>query len=393
MKLEAPWLNWPAVRQLFMLFTQAGYELRFVGGCVRDSVLGREVKELDAASNATPDQMIALLERAGIRTIPTGIEHGTITALVGDRSFEITTLRKDIATDGRHAEVAFTDEWNEDAKRRDFTMNALYVDGDGNIHDEISGLEDCKQRYVRFIGDADARIREDYLRILRYFRFVAQLESNHFDPHALQACKKNAEGIRQLSGERITVELLKLLAVPCAPVIGMMEEAGIITLIFPHAHIPLNAMAILDKHDAYPLVKLALFIGSEEHIGTVSAWLKLSGRQQTLLKIWLQHYSKITGDMNALAQKKLVRRFGVAEYIHLLQLAEAFGQITQDEYAHLEVLASWRPPLFPVSAEDLMQRGYEEGKALGDALRKLEQAWEESEYSLSKEQLLTLLPS
>jgi len=383
-KLEAPWLELPEVRILAQAF--AGAELRFVGGCVRDTLLGRAVHELDAATSALPEQVIALLEAAGLRAIPTGLAHGTVTALVNGRSFEITTLRKDVTTDGRHAEVAFTDAWEEDAQRRDFTMNALYVGLDGTLYDYVGGLADCKAGLVRFIGDAASRIQEDYLRILRYFRFVATAGNHRFDEQALAACGAHKQGIAQLSGERIAAELLKLLAAEqCASVLARMEAEGILAFVLPGCKFPASALEKLDGLQAPALVKLAALVTD---VAATAKHLKLSSKQVKSLELWREQAAEVSPAMTILQQQKMVRRLGGDHYLCTLQLACALSGHEWEAYAPLAAMQSWAPPVFPVTAGDLLQRGFNEGKSLGDALRKMEIAWEESGYSLGRDQLL-----
>lgn len=388
MKLMPEWLSSPEIKRLGAAFAAAGFELRFVGGCVRDTILKRPVGELDAATSAAPEQTTKLLEAAGIRAIPTGIEHGTVTALVDGKTYEITSLRKDVATDGRHAKVAFGTSWEEDAKRRDFTMNALYLSLDGTLHDPVGGLEDCKAQRVKFIGDADARIQEDYLRILRYFRFAATVGNNQFDETSIAACGANKQGISQLSGERIASEFLKLLAARHAyPALVEMKKAGILQQFLPdRAPEPVK---LLDALGAVPLVKLAALIGDAAQVEAVAARLKLSGRQAKTLHILLSQAAHIAPGMAELAQKKLRRACGAEDYVNMVMLAASFSREVWERYAPLAVMAQWQPPEFPVKAQDLMARGMQEGKALGEALRRLESQWEESGYTLSRESLLT----
>lgn len=388
MMLDAPWLDAPEIRTLAEAFAKAGHRVRFVGGCVRDTILGREFSEVDAATDALPEQTARLLEAAGLRAIPTGIEHGTITALVNGKSYEITTLRKDVATDGRHAEVAFTDAWEEDAKRRDFTLNALYLAPDGTLYDYVNGFKDCKAARVIFIGDARERIREDYLRILRYFRFVATVGHNQFDAASLAACADERGGIGKLSGERIAAELLKLLAAAHADrAVNAMQDAGILEMILPvHDH-SVSAITALDALKEAPLLKLAALIGKQSQLKKVSERLKLSNKQSEQMKRWLEGASAITPLLSTHEQKKLIRKLGFADYRHCVHLASAMRPMREEERESLLSLSEWTPPSFPVPAADLMEKGFE-GKALGDKLKQLEQEWEESEYRLSKDDLL-----
>ena len=384
MRLDAPWLSSPEIQTLTAAFARAGFELRFVGGCVRDTILNRPFTEFDAATNATPEQMITLLEMAHIRAIPTGIEHGTITALINEKPFEITTLRKDVATDGRHAEVAFTGSWEEDAKRRDFSMNALYLGMDGTLYDYARGYEDCKEQRVKFIGDASARIREDYLRILRYFRFVATVGKNQFDAQALAACEANNAGIDGLSGERIATELFKLLAAEQAS----MAVEKLLSLL-PSSLSSLRRQGsciakfeLQDPRLRGDLVKLAALIGTEDNIKPIASRLKLSTKQTRKMELWLSHVPLISSDMSERAQKKLVRKLGAEDYIAVVHLAHALSHHEWKNFEPLLAMANWIPPLFTITAADLMAQGYKEGKELGDKLKELERAWEENDYTM-----------
>ena len=218
----------PATRAVTEALSAEGATVRFVGGCVRDAVLGRDAKDVDIATPDPPETVIALLEAAGLKAVPTGIAHGTVTAVADGTPFEVTTLRHDVETDGRHAKVAFTDDWVADAARRDFTLNALYCDADGALYDPVGGIEDARRGRVRFVGDARARIEEDALRLLRFFRFHAHYGRGEADATALAACRELAPLLANLSGERLRDETLKLLAAPeSAPVVALMIDMGV----------------------------------------------------------------------------------------------------------------------------------------------------------------------
>ncbi len=208
---EADWLKWPGVVQIFSALGARGHEVRAVGGAVRDVLLGRSVQDVDFATTALPETVMELATEAGLKAIPTGIDHGTVTVVAGGRPFEVTTLRKDVETYGRRAKVSYTDDWAADAGRRDFTINALYADAEGTLFDPRDGYGDIEARHIRFIGDARARVREDYLRILRFFRFNAELEAGDFDEEGLRACVIEHAGLHELSAERVRSELLRLL--------------------------------------------------------------------------------------------------------------------------------------------------------------------------------------
>lgn len=384
MKLaSAAWMEWPATQALLRAFAEGGVPLRFVGGCVRDSLLGREVKDVDAATPATPDRVSALLQAAGIRAIPTGIAHGTVTALVGERLFEITTLRRDVACDGRHAEVAFTDDWREDAARRDFTINALYAGPDGEVVDYFGGLAHLAPLKLVFIGDASARIREDALRMLRFFRFTAQLGVQGFDAAGLAACAREAARIQNLSGERIAQEMLKLLG--CAAlepeVLHQLHAAGLTAPLL----LPAPPPALARLHgvtDAF--VRLALW--APEGIEAITERWRLSREQHAHLLALVATMRKLSPALPPAEQKKLLRAAGNYTFTRAVQMAAARDDAAYDAMLHLA--NSWQPPAFPVTGKDLLAHGYAEGKGLGEALKRLEAQWEAEDYLPTRAALL-----
>ena len=210
----ADWFLWPGTQAVFACLNRDGFESRVVGGAVRNALLGRPVNEVDFATTAKPDDVVRLAAQAGIKTVPTGIAHGTVTLIACGVPFEVTSLRRDVETDGRHATVAFGTDWAEDARRRDFTMNALYADAQGKVHDPLGGLNDLRAGRVRFVGDPAQRIREDYLRTLRFFRFSAGYARGAFDPEGIAAAIRERMGLLRLSRERVRTELLRILAAP-----------------------------------------------------------------------------------------------------------------------------------------------------------------------------------
>ncbi|MDX1426079.1 MAG: CCA tRNA nucleotidyltransferase, partial [Kiloniellales bacterium] len=230
------WMTAPATRAVLAALGAEGAVPRFVGGCVRDAVVARPVTDVDIATPDPPQRVIALIERAGLKAVPTGLAHGTVTAVADGRPFEVTSLRVDVETYGRHAKVAFTDDWQADAARRDLTINALSCDPDGRIYDYFGGLADLRAGRVRFVGEPRARIREDYLRLLRFFRFHAHYGRGAPDPEGLAAAGELAPEATHLSGERVRAELLRLLAAPDpAPVVAVMAAAGVLRAFLPEA--------------------------------------------------------------------------------------------------------------------------------------------------------------
>lgn len=387
--------NWmtPAARRVMQAISHAGGEVRFVGGCVRDALLNRPVTDIDMAGTLTPERAKAALEGDGIRVFATGIAHGTITALCqtaeGNQTFEITTLRRDVATDGRWAEVAFTDDWREDAARRDFTMNALYADQNGEIYDYFGGIEDAKAGRVRFIGDASRRIAEDALRILRFFRFHAHYGQAPIDLAGLAACTEHASMLARLSGERIQMEMLKLLAAPhAAEVLEIMQRQDILT----HIGLAATNLALLrNMKDADPVLRLAaLLYGQEEKMAErlLLRW-RLSNAAKARLRSLIKEDVKAIVQWDEWEQKKAIRRWGKDAFSDRVRLSMAiFPERTPQLQSMLELAAGWQIPQFPVTGEDLLVAGVAQGKVLGEWLRMLENQWEAAHYIPGKKELL-----
>lgn len=387
-RLTPAWLTTPEVVALHQAFEHAGHPMRFVGGCVRDAVMGRTGTDIDIATPASPDAVMALLAGAQIRALPTGIKHGTVTAVMEHRQFEITTLRQDAACDGRHAEVVFTDDWRADASRRDFTINAMYLDTQGVLYDYFGGLEDIAARRIRFIGDAQARIREDYLRILRFFRFYATHGAPPADAIALTACTAEAAGLEQLSGERIHTEMFKLLAAPDpVPSLRLMGQCGVLEKI--QVAPPFYA-ALEQPTPPDALLRLMLLLGGNvscaEQIST--RWRFSGVERERLLKGLAQPLPKTLTEKDA---KVFLRREGSTYYRDWLYRARlAHTNFAEGFDALLALPERWPPPIFPVSGHDLMALGMPAGEALGNTLKTLEAQWEASDYTLGKEALVEM---
>ena len=286
----AEWLLAPATQAALGFLADNGFDSRVVGGAVRNALLGRAVGDIDIATTAKPEQVIASAKALGIKTIPTGIEHGTVTVLIKGKSFEVTTLRRDVVTDGRHATVAFTDDWAEDASRRDLTLNALYCDASGTISDPLGGIDDVLARRVRFIGDARARIREDYLRILRFFRFTAEYSDGAPDQAGIDASLAERHGLLALSAERVRAELVRLLIAPRAvPTIVAMAGHGLLTALLPIAPrmgIFANLVAIEATNSLPPNAPLrlaALTVAVNEDATRLADRLRLSTAERNVL--------------------------------------------------------------------------------------------------------------
>lgn len=375
-RITAPWLADDAAQTVCAMLTDAGYQVWFVGGCVRDTLLEEPVADLDISTDAHPQTVLALAEAADLQAIPTGIAHGTVTVVVHDTPFEITTFRRDVATDGRRATVAFADNMADDARRRDFTMNALYAAPDGRVADPLGGLDDLLARRVRFIEDAETRIKEDYLRILRFFRFQAWYGDVDEGPDAtgLAACAANVEGLQSLSAERVTQEMLKLLAAPDpAPATASMGSTGALAQILPGATAAVLAVLVHVEQGASlkpdPIRRLAILGGDP------AQQLRLSKNQTAQLQ-------QIKTDMPV---AELAYRFGQN---HALDAAAVRAALAGQEFDRQlpDRLAIAAAKVFPVKAADLMPAL--EGPALGKALKAAEQRWIASDFTLTKAELL-----
>jgi poly(A) polymerase len=381
MRIDALWLHGPAARVTSVL-TEAGHQAWFVGGCVRNAVIGGAVTDVDITTDARPETVMALAGDAGLRVVPTGIDHGTVTVVVEGAPFEVTTFRRDVDTDGRHATVAFADTIAEDAARRDFTMNALYAAPDGTVSDPLGGLPDTLAGRVRFIGDAGARIREDYLRILRFFRFHAWYGAadGGIDAEGLAACADHLDGLERLSRERITAEMRKLLAAPDpAPSLAAMSASGVMLRLLPGAASHLIAVLVHVEQAAGlppdPIRRLAALAG--QVAGTI---LRLSNAETARL-------TRLTDAMASYAGPgELGYRLGLGDALDVLALRAALATREIDPQA-IDTAALGAKRNLPVRAADLMP-GLQ-GPALGARLKEIERRWIASEFTLTREDLLS----
>jgi len=357
----AAWRDRPGLARLIEALSPG--TARIVGGAVRDTLLGIATADIDLATTHAPDEVVQRLEAAHIKAVPTGIKHGTITAVSSDEVYEVTTLRRDLDTDGRHATVAFTDDWREDAARRDFTINALYADPEsGELFDYFGGIADLERRHVRFIGDPLVRIAEDHLRILRFFRFLARFGDTP-DPAGLEACTDRANDLMALSRERIANELLRLLIAPRAPeVVELMIERGIFAPVLPEIADALR-LATLARAEAKagvapdPIRRLAALLPNPTAAANVGARLKLSNLQRRRLDS-----AMLAPDS---APRALAYRIGVDFAVDRLLLA---GESTGD-------LDGWVPPRLPLSGGQLVAKGLAAGPDVARTLRRVEGRW------------------
>ncbi len=377
MRIEADWLIAPGAVRLFSLLNGAGFHAFAVGGCVRDAILGRPVTDVDLSTDALPERVMELAADAGLHAVGTGIDHGTVTVVSEGVPYEITTFRRDVETDGRRAVVAFSDSIEDDARRRDFTMNALYADASGEVLDPLGGLDDLRAGKVRFIEDAERRIREDYLRSLRYFRFQAWYgdPSLGFDPDALDAIARTVEGLETLSRERVGAEMKRLLAAPDpAPALAAMRMTGVLPAILPGS----------DDTALGPLVVLEGLAGVEPD--ALRRLATLGGDPSDPLRLSRKETDRLfeIAEAAGLAPGEAGYRFGLETARDgMLVRAASLGRPLTDELKVAEHGAAQR---FPVVAADLMPRF--EGKRLGAELKRLEQLWIESGFVLDREALL-----
>lgn len=390
--LSADWLNADDTRQVIAALHAARPDCaRFVGGCVRNTIMGREVDDIDIATQLTPEQTLAALEAADIRAIPTGIEHGTITAIVDGKPFEITSLRRDVETDGRRAVVAFTEDWAEDAQRRDFRLNALYAAPDGEIFDPAGGgYDDALAGRVIFIGDANARLREDYLRILRFFRFNAWYGAE-IDLDGLAACARQRGGLEKIARERIWKELKKLLSAPKPRrAVEAMGESGVLDAVLPE-HRGAEGLHDLELTEQLtgvqpdPMLRLmALLPRSALAVQQTQQNLRLSNQDAERLTMWAADNLPEPVGMKSRELRATLYWHGKQAVVDRAMLAGA------DIRDLLAAIRAWRRPDFPITGDDALAAGLE-GRAIGEALSRVAKVWVESDFFMQREALLPLL--
>jgi len=394
---DAAWLKRPETALVFAALSAPGVQTRAVGGAVRDTLLGLPVREIDLATTARPDQVMALAREAGLKAVATGIEHGTVTLIADGVPFEVTTLRRDVETFGRHATVAFTENWEEDARRRDFTLNALYAGSDGAVFDPLGGYGDLVAGRVRFIGDAEARIQEDYLRILRFFRFNAYYGKGPLDSLGLHAAVRLRAGLDQLSAERVAGELRKLLVAPQAmPAIEALFDYGLLSGVLggvPRLERLKRLIAIEERLGAVPdamvrLAALAVFV--DEDAERLAARLRLSNAEQAMLRLGAADHAN-SGLPDERAARRELYRLGPENYQACVLIAWADSGVSSDDPEWRDALRlseRWRPPSFPLRGSDITQLGDLEGPEIGAILRRLEADWVGGGFASSREELL-----
>ncbi|MGV1013838.1 MAG: CCA tRNA nucleotidyltransferase [Methyloceanibacter sp.] len=394
---DAEWLKRPEVTAVFTALTAEDAETRAVGGAVRDGLLGLPVTEIDLATTAIPQKVMGLARQAGLKAIPTGIEHGTVTLVVDGKPFEVTTLRRDVETFGRHATVAFTEDWDEDARRRDFTLNALYADREGIVFDPLGGYADLMAGRVRFIGDAEARIEEDYLRILRFFRFNAYYGRGPLDEAGLTASVRLRGGLARLSAERVAAELRRLLVASEAMRglealydYGLLTEvlAGVPRLERLARLIAIEAALNRAPDAALRLAALAIFV--REDATRLAGRLHLSNAEQAVLERGVDESNEPAFEDEASAKETLYR-LGADKFRPAALLAWADSDASPDDphWSSIFTLPErWEVPVFPLRGADVVEIGAVKGPEIGDLLRRIEAEWIAGGFTASRSALL-----
>ncbi|HTV45865.1 MAG TPA: CCA tRNA nucleotidyltransferase [Stellaceae bacterium] len=398
-----PWIGEPATQAVIAAFAAAGVEMRFVGGAVRDALLGRALPlpaariDIDIATPAEPHAVIALLERRGIKTVPTGLTHGTVTAVVPPRQFEITTLRRDVETFGRHARVAFDADWAADAARRDFTINAIFLAPDGVVYDPVGGLADLRAGRLRFVGDPATRIAEDVLRLLRYYRFAARFGSAAGDPQARAACRAAAHLLPGLSGERVAAELFRLLGAPDpGNALQMMAEDGVLAVVLPMpqaCRLDRLRRLIAIEPAPDPLRRLAALIDADDR-GAVALAERL--RLSNACRERLRGLVNADDDPDLLGDpagwRRVLYRRGAGRFRDRVLLLAAAERIDAGAVAPRLALADrWVPPAFPLGGNDVLALGIPPGPRVGALLDAIERWWAAGDFAAGRDACLAHL--
>jgi poly(A) polymerase len=383
MESLSPLPEWATDPPARALLAALGPDARFVGGCVRDALIGAVPADIDLGVPYPPEETLERLKRADIKAIPTGIDHGTVTAVAGGKAFEVTSLRRDVETFGRHARVEFGADWRDDAARRDFTVNAMSLSPDGALHDHFGGRADLAEGRVRFIGEAPARIREDVLRILRFFRFHARFARGDFDPAAIAACREAAGLLTALSAERVRGEMFRLIEGPrAAAMLRALRDAGALAHWLPEAgEAAIARIASLrdaeTRAGAAPDAIRALACCPLDAKVFAARW-RLSNAEAARLARLVAPVATLQATMDARALRRAFYALG----------DDAVDRALMDAPACHAAAKSWRRPVLPVTGDDLLARGWKPGAELGRTLQKIELSWIASDFASSKESLL-----
>ncbi len=384
------------ILKIFDIVRNHGGTVRFVGGAVRDVLSGKTGFDLDLSTDLSPDELAEACEDAGVRTVPIGLKYGTLGVLINDTLLEITSLRKDIKTDGRHAEVEFTDNWEEDAMRRDLTINAIYADERGNVFDYYNGIHDLEKGIVRFIGKPEQRIKEDYLRILRFFRFHSLFAKTPMDKKALKACIDNRDGLKNVSIERIRDEFIKILLTPnAADVIKVMLDNEILGNWLGKSEYTdnLDFLSKLEKSsNILPNAMRRLFVlyfPNKNLAENIAMRLHLTKRQKEMLVAWSNNKIGIENIVEPALRRKVIYAYG-KEFCFDKLIIEAAKQMVVPEHLNdiKDMIFNEIVPIFPVSGRDVIKAGKSENSQIGVVLERLKKDWIDSDFSLSREELL-----
>lgn len=394
-----PWMTADETRAVVAALSAAGATVRFVGGCVRDALIGRPVKDIDVATPDPPDRVIELLGAANIGAVPTGRGHGTVTALVPPRRFEVTTLRIDAETFGRRARVEFSADWDADAARRDFTVNAIYCGADGELFDPTGGIADLNAGVVRFVGDPETRIREDGLRILRFFRFTAFYGATSPDADGLAACRARAGSLEDLSGERVAGELLRLLeSRAAAAILEVMREAGVLRPVLPELSpsgiARIGRLIAVDSDDPDPLRRLVSGLGTAGPgaAQAVAGRWRLSNARRDRMAAAEAHADEMAGMPDARGRRRLLHRLGRETFTDLAYLGWSRNPERKNAWRrHLRAAREWTAPVLPVGGSDALALGAAPGPAVGRALDEVERWWIDGDFRADREACLRKL--
>ena len=407
-----PWFSAPALTRVFNLLNADGGEARVVGGAVRNSLMGLPVADIDMATTLLPDEVVARAKKAGIKSVPTGNDHGTVTLVIEGAPFEVTTLRRDVETDGRRAEVAFGSDWKVDAERRDLTINALYANAKGEVIDLVGGLPDIEKRHVRFIGNAAERVAEDYLRVLRFFRFFAHYGSGRPDADGLRACAQARSKLGTLSAERVWSEMKKLLSArDPGRALLWMRQAGVLSEILPESEKwgidAISALVAAEQAFGWqpePLLRLAAIVPPDvERLEAMAKRLRLSKTEAAFFSAWAKA-PRLPAVIADTAFARLLYRHGSNGLDTSLRLALAASrQKSENDPAQLAETGrlwglhgktqNWQKPVFPLTGADVLAAGIAAGPRVGEVLGMLEDQWVEGNFNADRATLVARLQS
>ena len=385
--LKAAWLNEPRLQEVMAVITRGGGEVRVAGGAVRNALLGVPIADVDLATTMLPQDVVRVCKAAGFGVHPTGYEHGTVTVVNEAMPFEVTTLRRDVETDGRRAVVAFTTDWAEDAMRRDFTMNAMYCNAAGKIYDFTDGYVDLLRNRIRFVGDANMRIKEDYLRILRFFRFHARFGIGAADKVGLAACAKLKSGLKKISAERIRQEIFKLLVAPRAvPTLKIMASSGVLKIIIPYT----DDWRLIGRLPDDAVLRLYALAEKPQDLKDI---LRLSNIEaQRIKELVVAPY--LSPRLKAQEQRAMLYHLGAQAWADSVELSWAKGRDSKQDsrwQALLDLPKRWPVPKLPVNGQDILEAGIASGPYMGEVLRSLEDWWVARDFVASREELLERL--